>query len=234
MIDFALSGGWSELIFGLLSGLGIFAGALLRHDDKPEDPDSRDRRLVMQARRGDRGAFDELIHRYQGRIFAFCYRMIPSVEEAEEVTQDVFVQLHANLGRFRGDSKFSTWLYQIAKNISLNKIKALRRRKAHRHQSLDQGPAEGGEPSSGSGQPLQIEDQAKNAFEEIEDFELRELVNAKIQQLRVEHRLPLILRDIEGMSYDAIAKVMKLAEGTVKSRIHRARLELKESLDGHF
>lgn len=214
----------------LLTLAGLFAaGVALRKDAGQPDDDGEDLELLRRARAGDRAALNRLIRKYQQRVYHFCLRMVHDAQDAEELTQDVFVKLFSNLKRFRAESKFSTWLFQIAKNLSLNKLQHMKRRKRYAHASLD-------EPKRAKDDEVNIDlaDDAEDAEAQITGNETRQLVQDKIDELREEHRIPLILRDIEGMSYDEIARVMKLAEGTVKSRIHKARLELKNSLDGYF
>ena len=188
-----------------------------------------DLEMVRRARKGDQYAFDRLIHKYQARIFQFCFRMLDDRDEAEELTQDVFVNVYRNLKRFRQESRFSTWLFQIAKNLTLNRIKYLKRRHFFVAQSLDETK----KTSEGEFQ-VDLRDEDTDLEAAYEDRELQQLVQSKIALLRPEHRSALILRDIEGLRYDEIATILKLAEGTVKSRIHRARLELKDSLAGHL
>jgi RNA polymerase sigma-70 factor (ECF subfamily) len=219
------SGVWvSALAFLLVAGVALRRG----HDD-PGDDDSEDLELLQRARSGDRAAFNRLIRKYQTRVYNFCFRMVRDVEDAEELTQDVFVKLFANLKRFRAEAKFSTWLFQIAKNLSLNKLQYLKRRKHYAHTSLDE-PKRSLDEELGS----DLADDADDAEAQVTGHETRQLIHDKIDDLREEYRIPLILRDIEGLSYDEIAKAMNLAEGTVKSRIHKARLELKNSLDGFW
>ena len=188
--------------------------------------DGEDTALVARARKGDRKAFDRLIQKYQARIFQFCYRMLGDAEEAEELAQDVFIRLFHHLKRFRGEAKFSTWLFQIAKNLSLNRLHYLRRRNFFSFLSLDEAQGR----SEGSGRRLDVADDRKGADGLYEARETQQLVQRKIALLRPDYRAVLVLRDIEDMSYAEIAGIMKMAEGTVKSRVHRARLELKNSL----
>lgn len=214
----------------LLTLTALFAaGVALRKGNEHPDDDREDLELLRRARAGDRAALNRLIRKYQQRVYHFCLRMVHDAQDAEELTQDVFVKLFANLKRFRAESKFSTWLFQIAKNLSLNKLQHLKRRKQFAHASLDEPKRLKDDEVS-----LDLADDADDAETQITGTETRRLVQAKIDALREEHRIPLILRDIEGLSYDEIARIMKLAEGTVKSRIHKARLELKNSLDGYF
>ncbi len=215
-----LLGAWTALA---LSGLVL---AFVRAErNEAEDPD--DRLLLLLAADGDNAAFNRLLRRYHRRIYSFCLRLLGDAHEAEELTQDVFVTLHGNLDRFRGDALFSTWLFQIARNQSLNKLKYLRRRRFFSNQSLEQNAGDRREP-------LAIADEAKDAYGQCEERELRDLVQARIARLPAATRALLILREIEGLSYAEIAGRTGLPEGTVKSRLHRARLELRQGLSHYF
>ncbi len=216
---------WGIVVSTLLLGIGRLHGQKSSGNGEADE----DALLVERAREGDQYAFDRLIHKYQSRIYQFCYRMLSDPDEAEELTQDVFVKLYRNLKRFRYESKFSTWLFQIAKNLTLNKLKYLKRRHFFANQSLD-------EPRrTGDGEiRFEVADETCDLEAAYENLELQQLVQTKIAQLRPEHRVALVLRDMEGLRYDEIARILNLAEGTVKSRIHRARLELRDSLEGHI
>lgn len=197
--------------------------------DAASSEENEDRDMVAQSRQGNREAFDRLIGKYQSRVYRFCYRIVGDEGEAEDLVQEVFLQIHGHLSEFRNEAKFSTWLYQIAKNQSLNRLKYLKRRRHYTLQSLDQ-------PQSGDDErgPVQIADESQDALGQFEGRELHAMLHAKIRAMRPEYRVVLILRDIEGLRYDEIAEIMELSEGTVKSRIHRARMDLKVTLDGFF
>lgn len=199
----------------------------LRNESDPGAED--DLRLVRRACGGDTQAFELLTRKYQGRIYAFCLHLVNNVEEAEELTQDVFIKLFSNLTTFRADAKFSTWLYQIAKNLSLNKLKYLKRRKYFQNTSLDARPADEGDAGG-----HEVRDEGKSIEALYEDIELQTLIQQKIDALREDYKRMLILRDIEGLSYDEIARRMRLTAGTVKSRLHKARIALRESLLSYF
>jgi RNA polymerase sigma-70 factor, ECF subfamily len=188
--------------------------------------DREDVVLVEKAGSGDDEAFNTLIAKYQGPIFQFCLRMLHNAEEAEELTQDVFVRLYRNLKLFRGDSKFSTWLFQIAKNLTLNRLQYLRRRQFFKQLSLDDTEKKDG----GEGKKLDVTDEKKRADTIMEDSERRREIQRNIEALPPDYRTVLIMRDVEERSYAEIAEAMGVAEGTVKSRIHRARAALRSNL----
>ncbi|MBI4509759.1 MAG: sigma-70 family RNA polymerase sigma factor [Deltaproteobacteria bacterium] len=172
-----------------------------------------------------------MVEQYQNQVFNLLFRMAGTREEAEDLTQEVFVTVFKSIDQFRGDSKFSTWLYRIAVNHCKNRIKYLARRHDRDTSELDEAAekmsvAQGGIPITSS------------AFERpdtaLEGRERDGLVMEAIASLDEEHRVVVVLRDIEELSYEEIAQITGLPEGTVKSRIHRARLQLKEKLAGYM
>jgi RNA polymerase sigma-70 factor (ECF subfamily) len=156
--------------------------------------------------------------------------MMSNLEEAEEVAQEVFITVYKSLRDFRGDSQFSTWLYRVTVNHCKNRIKYLGRRKYYSSQSLDE-PMEG---NDGEVMARQLADEHLDPLGRLEQKEVQNTVQEKMNELDEEQRTVLFLRDIEGMSYQEIADILDLREGTVKSRIHRARLELKEKLEKEY
>ncbi|MEL6185493.1 MAG: sigma-70 family RNA polymerase sigma factor [Myxococcota bacterium] len=175
-------------------------------------------RLCRAVASGDGRAFAELVERFQHRIYAFCRRMIGDAQEAEDLAQDVFLTVYRNAGEFRGDSSFSTWLYRIARNQTLNRIKYLDRRGRNIRSSLD----EVGEDRLGS--------ERRSPLELVEGQQTATLVQEAIARLPEQQRTVLVLRDLEGLSYEEIVDITGLAQGTVKSRIHRARSALADRL----
>ena len=184
-----------------------------------EPPDDE---LVQRVAAGDSGAFDELVHRYQDKVYGFCLRMLDDPSEAEDVAQDVFLTLYRHADRFRGESQFSTWLFRIAKNQSLNRIKYLERRGRQARRAL--GDAQEDRVAS----IREREDRRPDAL--VEGEQRAALVQQAIAALGEEHRVVLVLRDLEDLSYDEISAITGLPIGTVKSRIHRGRTALAERL----
>lgn len=171
-------------------------------------------RLLEACRRGDGEAFHRLVLIYQNLVYSVALRMLHDRAEAEDVAQEVFLRAFRSLGRFRGDSKLSTWLYAITARLCLNRLKVVRRgQDLFRENPL---------PMGGSSPPP---DRA------LEERELRSLLEREIQRLGPEQRIVLILRDIQGLSYEEIAEVLGVELGTVRSRLHRARMAIKERLE---
>lgn len=178
--------------------------------------------LLEKAKKGDVEAFEELIAGYQKRVFNIALKMIGNHEDASELAQETFIRVFKSIGKFKEESLFSTWIYRIATNICLDE---LRRRKGRKEVSLDEDiKLENGDVSR------QIEDTGPSPEAIAERNELRRKVNDAIGLLTEEHRLVIIMRDIQGFSYEEIAKITGCPEGTVKSRINRARQSLKQLL----
>ena len=187
-----------------------------------------DRSLVDRARAGDTQAFETLVRRYQRWVFTLALRMLGDRAEAEDMAQEILLKAYRGLGRFRGASRFSTWLYRIASHHCLNSLAARRRRP---------GSSSGGAMRSQAGaeeDPPTAVDRLANgtprADAMLERAELTRVVQAELRNLTADHRLILILRDIQGLSYEEIADALRLELGTVRSRLHRARMEMKTRL----
>jgi len=177
---------------------------------------SDDEQLIEQALRGDSAAYGQLVRRYQDRLFTSLVHIVSSREEAEDVTQDTFVQAMLKLKTFRRDSSFYTWLYRIAVNMAWH-----RQRRHHQASAVDATRAIDCQEAVDPG-----EDPAAGL--------IRQERSAAIQQalgrLSEEFRLVLVLREIEGFDYQSIARILNVSVGTVRSRLHRARALMREQL----
>jgi RNA polymerase sigma-70 factor (ECF subfamily) len=175
-----------------------------------------DAQLILATRRGEPAAFGQLVRKYQDRLFTALVHVCGGREEAEDTAQDAFVQAYLKLASFEGQSSFYTWLYRIAFNTAIS-----RRRRMRPDVSIDRGrELTGHEPADGS----------EGAEELLLRQERATMVQQALNQLNAEHRAILVLREMEGCDYDAIAEILELPVGTVRSRLHRARLQLKEHL----
>ncbi len=181
--------------------------------------DVSERVLMFRLRRREPSAFEWLVKTHQDRVFDFCLRMLGDREEASDLTQEIFVSIHQNLDKFRQDSKLSTWIFRISKNHCLNRLKYLKRR--GRGKSEEWGSVPEGALSDAASAPVKPDEAYDAACE-------RELVQRAIAKLDEEQRLLVALRDIEGLSYGEIVDITELPEGTVKSRLHRAREKLAD------
>ena len=186
--------------------------------------------LVRRLQQRDERAFQEVVRLYQHKVFNLVFRMIGNREEAEDVAQDVFVTVLKAIDTFRGDSKFSTWLYRIAVNTCKNRLKYLGRRSYRATSELD----EAAERAMLEAQPSGLTPHIDGPEAVVEGRQMERLLQEGIALLDAEHRELLVLRDVEELSYDEIASITGLPEGTVKSRLHRARMALKDHLAKHF
>ncbi len=189
-------------------------------DDPDLIRDQQDQAWVREVANGNERAFRQLVERYRDRIFAFCLRMLSDPSEAEDVAQDVFLTLYRHASTFRGESRLSTWLYRIAKNQTLNRLKYLDRRGRGQRLSLD-----------GLREDVLV-DRGQRPDERQAQKELLTLVQGALEHLDEDNRLVVVLRDVEGLSYEEIAQITGLPKGTVKSRIHRGRQALAARLEG--
>ena len=189
--------------------------------------DSIEARFIERLRARDERAFNELVKRYERRVFGLLLRLIGRRDEAEDLAQEVFVQVFKAIGGFRGEAKLSTWIFRIAVNLSKNRTKYLARRRADSQDHFD---------GVGDDAPLRGAKDATMASiarpdELLSGIELEKIVERSIAELEPEFREVLLLRDVEDLSYEEIADITGLADGTVKSRIHRARIQLKEAVE---
>ena len=184
-----------------------------------------ERLLIGRLKERDEQAFNDIVRLYGDKVFSLVYRMIGSRPEAEDIAQEVFVTVFKTVDGFRGESKFSTWLLRIAANHCKNRIKYLSRRRTDSG-GLDDVAEE--KMSDVGRAPVQSHIDAPDVL--LEAAELDRIMQAAIGELDEEHRLLIILRDVEELSYEEIGEVTALPEGTIKSRLHRARMTIKEYL----
>jgi len=165
----------------------------------------------------DKDAFFKLVKIYDRRIYSLVYRFLGNKEDAMELTQDIFVQAYKKLHQYRGDSPFIFWLQRIAINFCLNKIKMDKKDLLKKAESLD-------------GKPNFLYSTYKNPSDIVEEKEKNNFVRQCLQKVSPTFRMVVILKDIEGLSYEEISKLLKCSLGTVKSRLSRGREELKKIL----
>jgi RNA polymerase sigma-70 factor, ECF subfamily len=178
-----------------------------------------EREMLARLRRRDPHAFELLVRRHQDRVYDFCVRMLGDREEAHDLVQEIFVSVHQSVGSFRMDAKLTTWILRIAKNHCINRLKYLDRR--GRGRTDEYGEALEADLESAVGSSPRP-DEALHLAQE------RALVRRAIARLDVDQRTLVVLRDIEQLSYEEIVEITDLPEGTVKSRLHRAREKLAE------
>lgn len=190
------------------------------------DAASQELALVQAARSGDISAFDELVRRYERNVFRIAQHITQNREDAEDVVQDAFLKAYQNLKQFQGNSKFYTWLVRIAVNEALMK---LRRRKSSKTVSMDQDV----ETEEGT-MPREVADWSPNPEQLYNQSELKDILGRTIQGLPASFRTVFVLRDVEGLSTEETAEMLDLSVPAVKSRLLRARLQLRERLNKYF
>jgi len=181
--------------------------------------------LVAASQKGDTEAFESLVRKHQTRTMSIAFRMIGDYEEACEIVQETFLSAFKAIRKFRGEARFSTWLYGICLNHARNHVKQRRGRARYELYSLDDPVKD--EDARMSRSPSTSE---PSIIERLEQKELQDKVQRCIQCLEEHYREVLVLRDIEGFSYDEIQELLGLPEGTIKSRLFRARDALRTSL----
>jgi len=171
---------------------------------------------IAAVRGGDRSAYDPLVNRYQDRLFRTLWQLLGSADDAQDIAQDAFVQAFVKLDSFQGNSAFYTWLYRIAFNLAMSH--ARRRRPTTGLDGDHNAPAL--EPAAPGSSPAEC----------LESQERVRLVQAAIGELADEHRQVVVLRELEGFDYQQISEILEIPVGTVRSRLFRARVQLKEKL----
>ena len=179
--------------------------------------------LVADVQGGDQAAYRFLVERYYRKIYNLALRLVRNPEDAEDVLQETFVSAYKALPNFKGQSAFGTWIYRIATNFGLMKLRG----KKPVFVSLDE-PRENDMPN------IELTDFSANPLEEVLDTELREKMEQAVSALPDDMRTVFLLRDVEGMSNAEVAEILDLSVPAVKSRLHRTRLQLREQLSRYF
>jgi RNA polymerase sigma-70 factor, ECF subfamily len=180
-----------------------------------------DQSLVQKCRSGQTEAFGDLVRRYQDRLYPTVLRLLGSAEDAEDTLQDTFVRAFEKLDQFQGESSFYTWIYRIAVNLALSGHRKRRVRSAHRIKW---------EHSTSHGLEPRDESPEADPTVSLERAERERIVTAALDQLGPEHRAVVILKDFDGRRYEEISEILHIPVGTVRSRLHRARCELRDRL----
>lgn len=187
-----------------------------------------ERELIRRLRSRDERAFRELIDLYRDRVFNVTFRMLGDRAEAEDIAQEVFIAVFKTIDSFREESKFSTWLYRVAVNHTKNRIKYLARRNDRNRTELDDNTADSDGPSLGNTIRPTRPDRA------LEGAQMEQVLQTAIASLDEEHRVLVVLRDVEELSIEEICEITGIPDGTVKSRLHRARAALRKKLQRHL
>jgi RNA polymerase sigma-70 factor (ECF subfamily) len=181
--------------------------------------------LVKGAKSGDAAAFEELVNRYERKIYRLTMNITRNREDAEDAMQDAFMKAYSHLNTFQEDSRFYTWLVRIAANEALMRL----RKRRPNQVSLDE-PVEGEEDFL----PKQIQDWGPSPEQRYAQTEMRDILRSVIEELSPDFRVVFVLRDVEGLSTEETAEAVGISEAAVKSRLLRARLKLRQKLDRHF
>lgn len=181
--------------------------------------------LVLLAQAGDTRAFDELVRRYRDKVFRLTVKILRHDDDAAEATQDAFLSAYKGLKNFKAESTFSTWLYRIGTNAALMKYR--RRRDGHVSYEQSQSTVEDAEP-------MAIADWSKQPLDELLDAETREILSAEVAKLPDNEREVFMLRDIMEQSNEQVARELGLTVAAVKSRLHRARVHLRDRVNRYF
>jgi RNA polymerase sigma-70 factor (ECF subfamily) len=176
-----------------------------------------DKSLVESARRGDRGAFETLVKRYEAKVYHLAYGFVQDPATADDLAQDVFVKVYCHLAKFKFESEFGTWLYRIAVNHIKDHLRKIGRRKEVSIEDVAEGRLAAEDPGPGR--------EAERLAEER-----RAAVHEALQTLPPKYNVILTLRDVRGLSYEEIAGVLQISPGTVDSRLHRARRQLRKKM----
>ncbi|HET7628074.1 MAG TPA: RNA polymerase sigma factor SigW [Bacillales bacterium] len=179
-------------------------------------------RIILDVQKGDQNAFGDLIDLYQNKVYSICYRLIGNRQEAEDLTQETFLRAYLNLDSYQADKKFSSWLFRIATNVTIDRL-----RKKKPDYSLD------AEISGTDGMTMytQLASDGWLPEEEAVETELKERLHGEIMQLPPKYRAAIVLKYIEDLSLKEIAEILNLPLATVKTRIHRGREALRKRLN---
>lgn len=178
--------------------------------------------LINDFNNGNPHAFDKIVIKHKNMVFGLCYKILNNFDDADDCSQEIFVKVYRSLHNFQFKSAFTTWLYRIAVNTCKNKLNSLEFRQKKKDRSLEQ--VKNFEQGTGNSTPDKV----------VEVNETNRIVQEVIQALPAKYKILIILRDMEGKSYDDIAQITGLKLGTVKSKLSRARDLLKEKLKGAF
>lgn len=184
-----------------------------------------DRQLVQRAQNGDRRAFEALVRKYQRRVFRLAYGLVKRPEDAMDIAQEAFVKVHKNLEGFKGDASFYTWLYRITRNLAIDH---LRRQRGGDPVEYEDGMRR--EEEAGQELGLRTSSKTFSPVKDALDKELGGRLHAALGALSENHREILLLREVEGLSYEELAEALDIPKGTVMSRLFHARKKMQEAL----
>lgn len=199
---------------------------LSRENNPLDDPrrlraalrDVRDEDLIVMVQQGQKRAFDEIVHRYKGRLYSFIMRMVKEPTLAEELTQETLIRIYIHADKYREIARFSTWVFTIATNLVRNKM----RQRSRRPSTISLNPAPDDDEV-----PVDPADARADTSERVQREELGRLIAEATEKIPERYRIPFLLREVEQLSYEEIQQVTGLKLGTVRSRINRARTRFR-------
>ena len=191
--------------------------------DRPAELTAQEALFVSRLQANEDAAYDELVRTYSASIYHVAYRMLGDSAEASDVVQEIFLKIFRNIGGFKGEAALKTWVFKIALSEVLNRLRWWKRRHRFATVSLDEQP-------NGAATSESVADAGPTPEEILQSKERGTAIQQALRRLSSEHRSIIVLRDIEGFSYNEIADVLGVSMGTVKSRLARARADLKKSL----
>ncbi len=198
----------------------------------PVAPKERDQDLLDRIRQRDFSAFEELVDRYEGKVYALGLKLTGNPDDAEEVAQEVFLTLYQKLDQFRGESLLSSWIYRITANAAFMKLRDRRKRSTVEYREAAADPAADELPEVIASFPRG--DWSQAADERMERGELKARIDQAIAELPDRFKLIFLLKDVQGLSNEEIGEIVNMTVPAVKSRLHRARLFLRERLQRHL
>jgi RNA polymerase sigma-70 factor (ECF subfamily) len=196
-----------------------------------------DDQLIARARQKDFAAFEALLERYEDKVFRLAYRFVRNESDAKEILQDTFLSVWRKLDTFKGDSQFSSWVYRVAANTALMRLRSQRRHPQISTEDLPAGFLDNYRPSGSEGLahlPSPGENWAKRPDDQLQSDELRRHIQEAVDALPELYRTVFLVRDVEGLSTEETAEVLGISVPTVKTRLHRARIALRESIAKYF
>jgi RNA polymerase sigma-70 factor, ECF subfamily len=197
--------------------------------ETPTPDSASDEELVARARATDFGAFEQLLDRYEDKIFRLAYRFVRNETEAKEILQDTFLSIWRKLDTFKGDAQFGSWLYRVAANTALMRLRSQRR---HPEISTEELPV--GYLDSYGQLPSVGENWSKRPDDELQSEELRRYIQTSVDALPEIYRTVFLLRDVEGLSTEETGDILSISVPTVKTRLHRARIALRDAITQYF
>lgn len=185
-----------------------------------ENESDQDHRLILRVQAGDSSAFGVLVQRHQRRVFAVALGLVRDEQDAREIAQEAFLRVHKGLSQFQGGSSFFTWLYRIVTNLSIDLMRKPSRREAELHHALEED----------DGELLHLPASDADPYDIVRRGELSARIQAALERLPPYHRGVILMREVEGMSYEEMADAMQVSKGTIMSRLFHARRKLQRAL----